>query len=73
MERPRLLDSLDGLSTRILINESKMEERVGMGWDGKVEGRNGVWVRMVVMRVMEDELGGKEDGMMNGRVCGMEW
>ena len=30
----------------MLINESKMEERVPRGWDGKVEGRNGVWVRM---------------------------
>ena len=31
---------------------------------------SGEWV---VMRMMEGELGGKEIGLMNGRVCGMDW
>ena len=31
---------------------------------------SGEWV---VMRVMEGELGGKEEGIVNGSVCGMNW
>ena len=46
MDWPWFSHSFDGIWTRMLINESKMEEWVPKGSSRQVEGRNRVWIRL---------------------------